>query len=47
VLDTGNARYLDFYQRQGYSKIGEVAIGPIVEHVLFHPNPQLVLKASA
>jgi GNAT superfamily N-acetyltransferase len=46
VLDTGNGRYLEFYQRQGYRKIGEVAIGPILEHVLFHPNPQAVLKAS-
>lgn len=47
VLDTGNSRYLEFYQRQGYSKIGEVAIGPIVEHVLFHANPQVVAKQSA
>jgi len=47
VLDTGNARYLDFYQRQGYQEIGEVAVGPIIEHVFFHPNPQPVVKASA
>jgi GNAT superfamily N-acetyltransferase len=47
ILDTGNARYLDYYQRQGYSKIGEVAVGPILEHVMFHPNPQLLVKASA
>lgn len=42
VLDTGNPRYLDFYVRQGYEEIGEVALGPICEHVFFHPNPQPV-----
>lgn len=47
VLDTGNAHYLDFYKRQGYEELGEVAIGPIIEHVFFHPNPQAAIKASA
>lgn len=47
VLDTGNAHYLDFYKRQGYEEIGEVAIGPIIEHVFFHPSPQLAVKVSA
>lgn len=47
VLDTGNSHYLDFYKRQGYEEIGEVAIGPIIEHVFFHPSPQLAIKASA
>ncbi len=46
VLDTGNPRYLDFYTRQGYQDIGEVAVGPIREHVFFHPNPQVVDKAG-
>lgn len=36
VLDTGNARYLEFYRRHGYEELGEVALGPIREHVLFH-----------
>ncbi|MNM72310.1 Acetyltransferase (GNAT) family protein [compost metagenome] len=40
VLDTGNTRYLDFYQRHGYEELGEIALGPIREHVLFHPNPR-------
>ena len=40
VLDTGNPRYLDFYQRQGYQEIGEIAVGPVLEHVFFHANPQ-------
>ncbi len=47
VLDTGNIRYLDFYKRQGYEEIGEVAVGPIREHVFFHANPQVLLKAQA
>ncbi len=47
VLDTGNSRYLEFYQRQGYEEIGEVAVGPIREHVFFHPNPVPLTKARA
>ena len=47
VLDTGNPHYLEFYKRQGYEEIGEVAVGPIREHVFFHPNPQVVRQASA
>ena len=47
VLDTGDEHYLDFYKRQGYQEVGQVAIGPIVEHVFFHPNPQPAVKASA
>ena len=47
VLDTGNGHYLEFYKRQGYEEIGEVAIGPIIEHVFFHPSPQITIKASA
>ncbi|MDP2245716.1 N-acetyltransferase [Pseudomonas sp.] len=47
VLDTGNPHYLNFYKRHGYEEIGEVAVGPIIEHVFFHPNPQHAVKASA
>ncbi|BAN48963.1 N-acetyltransferase [Metapseudomonas resinovorans] len=46
VLDTGNVRYLDFYKRQGYAEVGEVALGPVVEHVFFHPNPRPLMQAS-
>ncbi|CDF84471.1 GNAT family N-acetyltransferase [Pseudomonas sp. QL9] len=46
VLDTGNARYLDFYRRHGYEEVGEVALGPIREHVLFHANPQTEAQLS-
>ncbi len=47
VLDTGNPRYLEFYQRQGYEDIGEVAVGPIREHVFYHANPQMLQTAMA
>jgi len=46
VIDTGNFRYLNFYQRQGYQEIGQVAIGPVVEHVFFHPAPRQVEASS-
>lgn len=47
VLDTGNAHYLGFYQRQGYQEIGEIAIGPVRERIFFHPNPLSVAATSA
>ena len=47
VLDTGNPHYLEFYRRLGYEEVGEVAVGPIIEHVLFHPNPQVLAQARA
>lgn len=47
VLDTGNPLYLEFYKRQGYDEVGEVAVGPILEHVFFHPNPQVLQPATA
>ncbi|MBP5125664.1 GNAT family N-acetyltransferase [Pseudomonas protegens] len=47
VLDTGNPRYLEFYKRQGYEEIGEIAVGPVREHVFFHPNPQHLQRATA
>lgn len=47
VLDTGNPHYLEFYRRLGYEEVGEVAVGPIIEHVLFHPNPKVLAKVCA
>ncbi|PAV47499.1 GNAT family N-acetyltransferase [Pseudomonas sp. HAR-UPW-AIA-41] len=47
VLDTGDPHYLAYYQRLGYEEIGEVAIGPIRQHVLFHANPPATWQASA
>lgn len=45
VLNTGNGRYVEYYKRLGYEEVGELAIGPIVEHVFFHPNPQPLQQA--
>ncbi len=45
VLNTGNPRYLQFYRRLGYQSIGEVAVGPIIEHVFLRPNPQAKISA--
>ena len=47
VLDTGNPRYLEFYKKQGYVEIGEVAVGPVREHVFFHAKPQVLHTATA
>ncbi|AMB86107.1 GNAT family acetyltransferase [Pseudomonas agarici] len=47
VLDTGNLRHLAFYKRQGYEEIGEVAVGPILEHVFYHANPKVLQTAMA
>lgn len=47
VLDTGNGHYLEFYQRQGYEEIGEVAVGPVRERIFFHPNPHVSLGSVA
>lgn len=41
VLDTGNPQYLAFYKRHGYEEIGEVAVGPILDHVFFHAIRQV------
>lgn len=36
-LDTGNSRYLKFYESLGYKRVGEVRLGKVVETVLFKP----------
>jgi len=38
ALDTGNARYLEFYHELGYQDVGQVKLGPIEEQVLFKPS---------
>lgn len=35
VLDTGNSRYLPFYESIGYRSLGEIQLGPLTEYVLF------------
>lgn len=46
IIDTGNSRYRNFYERQGYREIGQVAIGPVVEYVFFHPAPTQVERVE-
>jgi len=36
-LDTGNARYIRFYQSLGFEKVGEFRLGGMTEVVLFKP----------
>jgi hypothetical protein len=38
ILDTGNARYLNFYKSIGYQVLGVVKLGTIVESILFKPR---------
>ncbi len=37
ALDTGNARYINFYKRIGYDVVGTVKLGDVTESVLFKP----------
>ncbi|WP_250658160.1 GNAT family N-acetyltransferase [Alkalimarinus coralli] len=37
-LDTGNTRYLKFYESMGYNKVGEIQLGEFTETVLFKPR---------
>ncbi len=48
VVNTGNPQYLDFFRRHGYEDVGQIQVGPVTEHVFFHPQPlRAVKKASA
>lgn len=38
ALDTGNMRYLKFYQGMGYQLVGHVQLGELKESVLFKPR---------
>ncbi|MDC0663387.1 GNAT family N-acetyltransferase [Marinobacter sp. SS21] len=35
VLDTGNSRYLQFYESEGFRSLGKVKLGDFEDHVLF------------
>lgn len=37
-LDTGNSRYIKFYESMGYKKVGEIKLGSVTETVLFKPR---------
>ncbi|QSP93950.1 GNAT family N-acetyltransferase [Marinobacter salinisoli] len=41
VLDTGNSRYLPFYESEGFRSLGKIRLGNFEDHVLFrevHPE---------
>lgn len=41
VLDTGNSRYLPFYESEGFRSLGKVRLGGFEDHILFreiHPE---------
>lgn len=35
VLDTGNSRYLPFYESEGFKSLGKIRLGDFEDHVLF------------
>lgn len=35
VLDTGNSRYLPFYESEGFRSLGKVRLGDFEDHILF------------
>lgn len=35
VLDTGNSRYLPFYESEGFTSLGKIRLGDYEDHVLF------------
>jgi GNAT superfamily N-acetyltransferase len=45
-LDTGNNRYLDFYQSLGYEVFTELPLGQQKEYILYRPNPNYTEKAA-
>lgn len=47
VVDTGNPRYVKFYERLGYEEIGQIALGPVLQRVFLHPNPEQFQAAQA
>lgn len=41
VLDTGNSRYLPFYESEGFRSLGKIQLGDFEDHILFrevHPE---------
>ena len=35
VLNTGNSRYLPFYESEGFRSLGKIRLGDFEDHVLF------------
>ena len=45
-LDTGNNRYLDFYQSLSYEVFTELPLGQLKEFVLYRPNPNYIDRTA-
>lgn len=47
VLDTGNSRYLPFYESEGFRSLGKIRLGDFEDHVLFREvHPEHKVAAS-
>ncbi|MBU2874246.1 GNAT family N-acetyltransferase [Marinobacter salexigens] len=46
VLDTGNSRYLPFYESEGFRSLGKIKVGGFEDHILFR-EIQPEAKAAA
>ncbi len=47
VLDTGNSRYLPFYESEGFRSIGTVQLGDFEDHILFREVRPAELDAAS
>ncbi|CAN0557367.1 GNAT family N-acetyltransferase [Marinobacter goseongensis] len=46
VLDTGNSRYLPFYESEGFRSLGRIRLGDFEDHVLFREVTPAESKAA-
>ncbi|SHK65930.1 Acetyltransferase (GNAT) family protein [Marinobacter antarcticus] len=49
VLDTGNNRYLPFYESEGFRSLGKIKLGGFEDHVLFreiHPEAKVTANQN-
>lgn len=49
VLDTGNSRYLPFYESEGFRSLGKVRLGGFEDHILFreiHPEAKATVNQN-
>lgn len=46
VLDTGNSRYLDFYESLGFRSLGKITLGDFEDYVLFREVSPFISRAN-
>ncbi|MBK1874529.1 MULTISPECIES: GNAT family N-acetyltransferase [Marinobacter] len=49
VLDTGNSRYLPFYESEGFRSLGKLRVGGFEDHILFreiHPEAKVAANQN-